>query len=150
MIMKVSVDDQRLGPGPQLARTVLMLLLVATFLAAGIIHIALPRPFISITPNWVPHPELVIFATGLCEMAGAVALLVPPLRRLSGAMLALYALCVWPANMKHAWLHAQYGMPPGWWYHGPRLLLQPVIIWWCLFAGGVIDWPFGRARGRVA
>jgi hypothetical protein len=29
----------------------------------------------------------------------------------------------------------------GWGYHGPRLLFQPVIIWWTLFAGGVIDWP---------
>jgi hypothetical protein len=27
------------------------------------------------------------------------------------------------------------------------LALQPVLIWAALWAAGVIDWPFGRARG---
>eukprot|EP01035_Chromulina_nebulosa_P008054 gene8054-10896_t len=47
--------------------------------------------------------------------------------------MALYALCVWPANFKHAIDGIQ--MPyigNSWWYHGPRLAFQPVIIWWAL------------------
>lgn len=75
--------------------------------------------------------------------AGAAGLLVPALRKPAGIGLALYALCVWPAN------HAINDIPLGgghlsWWYHGPRLALQPVIIWWALWAGGATDWPFGR------
>jgi len=31
-----------------------------------------------------------------------------------------------------------------WWYHGPRLALQPLIIWWALWASGATDWPFRR------
>ncbi len=58
-------------------------------------------------------------------------------------MLALYAVCVFPANIKHAF----YGidlpqLPSSWWYHGPRLLAQPVLVWLALFAGGAVTWPF--------
>ena len=52
----------------------------------------------------MPHPEAVIALTGLAELAGAAALLQPwspGLRRAGGIGLALYALCVWPANVNH-------------------------------------------------
>lgn len=101
-----------------------------------------------ITPSWVPFPRQVIFATGLCELAGAIALNTR-LRRAAGAALALYAVCVYPANIKHA----LYGLPEGqlqlgWWYHAPRLALQPVLVWWALYAGELIEWPFGRSARR--
>jgi hypothetical protein len=32
------------------------------------------------------------------------------------------------------------------WYHIPRLLFQPVIIWWALFTGEVTSWPFAAKR----
>ena len=38
------------------------------------------------------------------------------------------------------------GRALGWWYHGPRFVLQPVLVWLALWTGGVIDWPF-RRRG---
>jgi hypothetical protein len=31
-------------------------------------------------------------------------------------------------------------------YHVPRMLLQPVLIWLALFASGVVDWPARRLR----
>lgn len=114
---------------------------------AGIAHLARPAGFIAITPQWVPMPETVIALTGIAELAGATGLMIPPLRRAAAIGLALYALCVWPANFNHA-LHdiPLGGAHLSWWYHGPRLALQPVIIWWALWAGTVIDWPFGRRR----
>ena len=81
--------------------------------------------------------------TGLCELAGSFALLTTRWRALAGIMLALYALCVWPANIKHA--VDGISLPPipdTWWYHGPRLAFQPVLIWWALFCSSVIDWPW--------
>jgi uncharacterized membrane protein len=81
-------------------------------------------------------------------LLGAIGLLIPRLRRFASLMLALYAICVFPANIQHAILFAEHGAGwTGWLYHGPRLLFQPVIVWWCLFAGAVIDWPF-RAANR--
>jgi len=136
------------------ARLILRLILAAAYLAAGVLHLAYPAPFLGITPGWVPWPEVVIAATGVAEITGAVALAgVPRLRRAAAVGLALYAVCVWPANIKHA-LDAVAASGAGtWWpYHGPRLAFQPVIVWWALFAGGVTDWPFRRTspKGEAA
>jgi uncharacterized membrane protein len=125
---------------------VLRWLLAAAYVAAGVLHIALPGPFVMITPDWVPWPQSVVFLTGVAEIAGAIGLFVPGLRKAAGVGLALYALCVWPANIKHAMLdHANGWAPLGPWYHAPRLAFQPVIVWWALFASGVTRWPFARA-----
>lgn len=120
-------------------------LLAAFYAYAGVLHLRSPEVFMAITPQWVPEPRFVILATGVCEIAGAIALLTGRLRWLAGVMLALYALCVFPANIKHALEGIVVGgRQLGWGYHGPRLAFQPVFIWWALYAGAVIDWPFGR------
>jgi uncharacterized membrane protein len=125
------------------SRTVMRWVMAAFYAAAGIVHLLQPEAFLPIVPDWVPLPRKVVLATGVCELAGAAALLTSRLRRIAGVMLALYALCVWPANIKHA----AYGIhlpsiPDSWWYHAPRLAFQPVLIWWALFCATVIDWPF--------
>lgn len=133
-------------------RSVARLLLAIAYFVAGVLHIRSPEPFLAITPGWVPMPELVIFWTGVAEIAGAIGLLVPPLwlpklRQAAGIGLALYALCVWPANINHAVNDiAVDGETMSWWYHGPRLALQPVFIWLALWVGEVIDWPLGKPR----
>lgn len=121
------------------------------FFGAGVGHLMIPDKLLAITPAWVPFPRELLLATGVAEMAGAIALVaVPHLRRLVGIAFALYAVCVFPANIKHAveGIH----LPPlsdSWWYHGPRLAFQPIIVWWALFASGVIDWPWRvRINGR--
>lgn len=133
-------------PHPR-ARWILLILMVVIYLVFGIIHVATPDPFLPIMPDWVPFPRAVVIVTGVCEIAGALGLMVPRTRRLAGVMLALYAVCVYPANVKHALDHvAVPQLPNSWWYHGPRLAFQPVFVWWALWAAGVVDWPFGRRR----
>ncbi len=115
------------------------------------LHLVSPAPFVGITPAWVPSPQMVIAFTGLAELAGAAGLLQPfslPLRRAAGIGLALYAVCVFPANINHMILDMSSPDPKlGWAYHAPRMLLQPVLVWLALWVSGVIDWPF---RGRRA
>jgi uncharacterized membrane protein len=118
--------------------------ILATFYgAAGLVHLATPASFLPIVPNWVPRPEDVILATGICEIAGAIALITRRWRTAGAWMLALYAICVLPANIKHAieGIHLP-PLPDSWWYHAPRLAFQPVLVWWALFCVGIIDWPF--------
>ncbi len=95
-----------------------------------------------ITPDWVPSPHLVILLTGLCEIAGAVGIVTARFQRAAGIGLALYAVCVFPANIKHA-IDALSGEPSVWeWiYHLLRLPLQPVLICLPLFAGRGVRWP---------
>lgn len=113
--------------------------LVAFYLVAGTAHIAFPAPFLAITPAWVPNPKLTIFATGLCELAGAIGLLTQRFRRAAGIALAVYAACVLPANIKHALnsLSATNVSDAAWVYHVIRLSVQPLIIWWALLASGI-------------
>ena len=121
--------------------------LAALYAGVGIVHLMSPSVIVPIVPAFVPRPRDVVLLTGLCELAGAAALLVPRWRRLAGVMLALYAACVFPANVKHALEGIEIGgLPTAWWYHGPRLALQPVLIWAALWASGAVDWPFHARR----
>lgn len=126
-------------------RKSLRLLVALAYLIAGVAHLRAPGGFLQITPGWVPFPEAVVALTGIAEIAGAVGLMIPRLRYAAGIGLALYALCVWPANINHALNDiAIGGRDLSWWYHGPRLVLQPVIIWLALWVGDVTDWPFAK------
>lgn len=123
------------------------LLLAASYFAVGILHLSATDAFVPIVPDWVPAPHAIVMFTGCCEILGSIALLTRRLRKLAGVMLALYAVCVYPANIKHAVDHVAIdGRVLGWGYHGPRLALQPVLVWWALFCGGVTDWPFRKRR----
>lgn len=123
------------------ARRVARWLLVAFYGVAGVGHLIFTDAMVRIVPAWVPQPQAVLIATGLCELVGAAALTTRRWRVAAGWALAAYALCVWPANFVHAMHDLGSGRGLGWWYHYPRLALQAAIIWWALWASGAIRWP---------
>lgn len=130
------------------ARTVLRILLAAFYAVAGYFHLASPGPFLQIMPGWVPWPEQIVLGTGIAEVLGAIALAQPwhrALRRAGGIGLALYAVCVFPANINHfaldlAKADGGFGLS----YHVPRMFAQPVLVWLALWTGGVTNWPLAR------
>jgi uncharacterized membrane protein len=125
-------------------------LLALFYLIAGIAHLRSPAGFLAITPDWVPFPAEVVAFTGIAEIAGAIGLLVPHTitswaRPAAGIGLALYAICVWPANFNHAINDIPLGgVAASWWYHAVRLPAQPLIIWLALWVGEVTNWPFRK------
>lgn len=132
-----------------MARIATRWFLAIAYFFAGVLHIAVPEPFRGIMPGLVPLPEMVVLLTGVAEILGAIGLaqgISPRLRRAAGIGLALYALCVWPANIQHLIddLGGDGGL--GLAYHIPRMIAQPIIIWAALWAGNVIDWPFRETR----
>jgi uncharacterized membrane protein len=128
-----------------IARMVMRGILALFFAGAGFAHLLAPHELLKITPDWVPSASAVIFVTGFVELACAAALLTQSLRYWAGIALAIYSLCVWPANFKHALEGIQIAhVPSSWFYHGPRLAMQPVIMWWSLFSAGAVDWPWRR------
>ena len=79
---------------------------------------------------------------GLAEIAGAIGLLVPRLRRPAGLMLAIYFVAVFPANVHNALNGlAVDGLPQASWYYWAHLPFQPLAIWWALYAAQIIVWP---------
>ena len=128
-------------------RTVLRLVMAVFFLGGFVLHMTAVDALVAITPDWVPFPRAVALITGWLELAGAIGLLLPRTRRAAGIALALYILAVWPANIHQAVAHIVVPpIPDSWWYHGPRLALQPVLVWWALFCAGLIDWPAAVAK----
>jgi uncharacterized membrane protein len=133
------------APSSGTGRAAMRWIIAVFYSAAAIAHLIAPDKLLAITPSWVPYAPQVIFLTGLFEIAASAALVTRPLRIWAGIAMAAYAVCVWPANIKHAvdGIDIPY-MTNSWLYHGPRLALQPVIAWWALYCAGVIDWPWRR------
>ena len=135
-------------------RAALRVLLALFYAFAGWQHLVQPEPFLAITPEWVPFPGQVVLWTGIAELLGAAGLLQPfwpQLRNAAGISLALYALCVWPANINH--LLMDMARPDGGLglaYHVPRMIAQPVLIWLALWVGDVTDWPLRRRRSHLS
>ncbi|HQS70222.1 MAG: hypothetical protein B7Y36_01835 [Novosphingobium sp. 28-62-57] len=127
---------------------ILRVILVLFYFAAGIIHLIAPKPFLTIMPLWVPAPEAVVLLTGIAEILGAIGLVQGfslPLRKAAAIGLALYAICVFPANINHFIIDmtkADGGLGLG--YHVPRMFAQPLVVWLALWCGGVTDWPWRK------
>ena len=134
-------------------RTILRWVLTAFYAIAGVIHLVEPQPFLKITPHWVPWLEAVVALTGVAELLGAVALVQPfdvRLRKLAGWSLAVYAICVFPANINHFAMDMQrFDHGAGLAYHVPRMFAQPALVWLALWVSTAIEWPSrpGAARG---
>jgi uncharacterized membrane protein len=87
---------------------------------------------IRMTPRWVPWPRAMVFFTGLCEMAGAIGLVIPTTRRAAGIALILFFIAVLPANIHAAragiTLRGRPATPL--WLRLPMQILFIVLAWW--------------------
>jgi uncharacterized membrane protein len=106
------------------------------FFVGGIGHFVLTNMFASVVPTWVPmDARSVVLATGACEIAGALALLHPKLRRLAGWALIAFTICVTPVHiemLQHRERYQALGDVVLW----VRLLIQPALMWVIWMATG--------------
>ncbi|HKH44257.1 MAG TPA: DoxX family membrane protein [Thermoanaerobaculia bacterium] len=96
---------------------------------------AMRHDLVKMVPAWVPNPELVVYLTGVCEIAGGLGLLFPRTRRIAAVALILFLIAVFPANVHAAQagvlLRGQPATPLV-----PRALMQLLFIaltWWSGF-----------------
>jgi uncharacterized membrane protein len=103
------------------------------FLTGGLGHFLYQDFFVGIVPPNVKGPETVVLVTGVLELLGAIALLMPTLRRLAGWCLFLLTLVVTAANI-HMWVNFdQYPeFSPA--LLGFRLVLQIFLLALILFS----------------
>lgn len=76
------------------------------FFFGGLVHFVLTDFFVSIVPPWVPWPLAAVYVSGVFEVLGALAVLLPAYRVVAGMGLILLTLTVTPANV-HMWLHPE-------------------------------------------
>jgi uncharacterized membrane protein len=107
--------------------------LAVMFCFTAAAHFNSMRPdLVAMVPPAVPNPEVMVTFTGICEILGAIGLLLPRTRRIAAVALIVLLLAVLPANI-HA---AQAGVT----LRGapatpliPRVALQllfMVLLWW--------------------
>ena len=95
----------------------------------------LPRTrsdLIRMVPPSVPNPGLMVTLTGVCEVLGAIGLLVPRTRRTAAVALILFLVAVLPANIHAARTGATLGGAPVT-PLVPRVALQAcfiAVLWW--------------------
>ena len=77
--------------------------LATMFLFTAVSHFApMKQDLIAMVPPGLPRPDLLVFITGLAEVAGAVGLLIPPLRFWAACGLILLLVLMLPANVSAA------------------------------------------------
>jgi len=112
-------------------KTFLRWLLTAGMVLAGINHFVSPGPYAAIVPDALPAPYLLVYLSGLAEIAGGLGLILPATRRLAAWGLIALLVAVFPANINMAVNHLPLAgtVPPAWalWV---RLPLQLVMIAW--------------------
>src|SRR5437899_5432410 len=69
-------------------------LAVMLFFTAGAHFTGIKEDLVRMMPKWVPKPRLTVYFTGVCEILGAVGLLLPPFRRAAGIALVVFFIAV--------------------------------------------------------
>ncbi len=114
-------------------------LMVALMLASGIGHFVIADSYVAMVPAALPAPRLLVWLSGLAELAGGIGLVVPwpALRRAAALGIIALLIAVFPANINMAVNHIS---PPG-------MQLSPVALWARLpFQGLFIAWAWWLAR----
>ncbi len=119
----------------RIRQKILLVLAALLFATSGVMHFLATAAFASIVPPYLPNARLIVYLSGVAEIAGAVGLLIPHLRLLAGRGLILLLICVFPANLYMAMAHIQLpGHTIPQWALWARLPLQAFLIywvWWC-------------------
>jgi uncharacterized membrane protein len=120
------------------------IVLAALFVVAGTLHFLIPAVYLRIMPPYlaakfsiahrmVSVPLLLIWISGVAEIAGGVGLLIPATRNAAAWGLVALLIAVFPANLYMAQAHLPFpGIAGQGWAQWARLPMQAVLIWWVL------------------
>jgi uncharacterized membrane protein len=90
------------------------------FILVGIEHFRSPQKFVDIVPNYLPFALLLVYLTGIMEVAGGLGIIYPETRIMAGRFMALFLLAVYPANF-YMWTN---GIP----FNGTKLTTNGHLV----------------------
>ena len=115
--------------GPRV--TLSLALIALLFATSGVLHLIKPQPFVSIMPPWLPGAFALVIISGICEVAGAAGILMPPTRVVAGWGLIALLFAVFPANIQMLLnARASHASPTWMALLIARLPLQVLLIIW--------------------
>lgn len=68
------------------------------FILVGIEHFRSPQKFVDIVPNYLPFALFLVYLTGVMEIVGGLGIIYPDTREITGRLMVLFLLAVYPAN----------------------------------------------------
>lgn len=108
------------------------------YVVAGVLHFLLPEWYVQIVPPVLPAPLLLVYLSGIAEIAVGIGVLIPRTRRYAAWALVGLLIAIFPANIYMA-THgvvidgAPGGGDPSATVRWARLPLQGVLILWALW-----------------
>ena len=103
------------------------------FVVAGVHHFVNPDFYIRIMPAFLPAHRALVYVSGVLEILGGVAVLIPGIRAAGGLGLVLLLIVILPANLHMALNPDRFpDMSPAALY--ARLPFQALFIAWAYWA----------------
>jgi uncharacterized membrane protein len=107
--------------------------LVITFLFTGATHFSgMKDDYAAMIPSPFPKSLWLIYLAGVLEIAGAIGLLLPRVRKVAGVCLIILLVALFPANVNAALNDIPFrGQPPtSLWLRALIQLFFVAMIWW--------------------
>ena len=73
------------------------------FILVGISHFRNPQIFVEIVPPFLPFALFLVYLTGVMEIAGGIGIIYPGSREITGRLLVIFLIMVFPANL-YMWI----------------------------------------------
>jgi len=116
----------------------LLYIMAPAYVVAGVLHFIVPELYVQIIPPIFPAALVLVYLSGLAEIAVGIGLLIPQTRQLAAWSTVALLVAIFPANIYMA-THGVVieGMPgggdPSALVRWGRLPLQGVLILWALW-----------------
>jgi uncharacterized membrane protein len=119
------------APSAQPRISLSLILIALLFVVSGVLHFVKSEYYVRITPPWLPAPLALVLVSGVFEVLGGAALLVPATRVAAGWGLIALLIAVFPANVQML-LNARAAHASPLWIAAlaARLPAQPALIYW--------------------
>lgn len=128
-----------------LLKTILRALLAGAMITVGIMHFTNEPFFERIVPSWLPEHRLLVWISGVCEIALGALVLVPKTRKLAGIGLTALYIAVFPANVNMV-IHPELGGTLPHWALWARLPFQVLFILYALWVTDLYPRPRTPAK----
>ena len=109
------------------------------FILTGVLHFIVPKIYLKIMPDYIPHHKAMVFWSGIFEVLGGIGIMLPFSKTLSAWGLVLLLIAIFPANYNmFQKAYASNGVTLYTIGTLLRLPIQFLLIYWVISAAALV------------
>lgn len=112
-----------------MTKLILLFLMAALYILAGLNHFRAPKMYLKIMPQYIPWHLPIVYISGIVEIILGILLLIPETRTWAAWGIILLLILIFPANIQMA-VDFYVRKSPYLWLAIFRLPLQILLVWW--------------------